>query len=439
MDYSSPLYQDASMSSLTKLDRIQWRACRISLGAMISTHTLALEVESNITPLSCRRKFLTKCMISKIIAFNKEPVLSCLKELNNYFSNSSIIQTFKLVSDLDILKFQKHPLFVLNSFDSLFFRPEVSFLPLKKNTASNEEVSSVFSKALEDFESYSEIYTDGSKKDDSTSLSFFIPRLNIEATFRCSSQSSIFSAEAMAIRESLLFIKELNVKNKFLIISDSKSCLLALASKKSSNTNFIILQISELLFDLMESGVEVKFLWVPSHKGIPGNDKADELANSRHELDYIDFSQTLVTDIRSSFRSEIVLEWQSLWSNSPHGRDLYSLSPIVNKPPWFQSVLKPRLFITLFNRLRSSHCCVMSHLQKINIVQSDQCDCGSIQTVDHLLFSCNLISCLERSRFLRKLYIKKVFYLNIKNILKMDDLEIFEIIFDFVKNADIKF
>lgn len=438
MDYASPFFQEAASSKLIKLDRVQWRACRISLGAMISTHTLALEVQANIPPLSIRRKFLTNCMISKTVAYNKNPSLNSLSELNTYLNDSYILKAYKNCLNIGLQTFQIHPFFTLNNLDSLFIRPNIEFLPLTKKDSSDEDVLDAFNETLDSLDGFEHIYTDGSKKKTGTSSAFWIPHLEVEASFRCSHQSTIFSAEAIAIREALLFIKDLDIPSKYVIISDSMSCLRALLNKKKSDTNFIILQIANILHGIENRGIDVRFLWVPSHKGIQGNNKADELATSRVDMEGIDFDKTLVTDIRSIFKSDIFPQWQAMWDNSVHGRDLYNLSPLVGKPPWFNLIENSRHFITIFNRLRFNHCCALAHLKKVNITQSDLCDCGSIQTVDHLLFSCNLISFLERSRFLKKMYLNKVFFLNIKNILKNHDLKIFELIYDFIKKVEIR-
>lgn len=439
IDYASPFYNDASQALLLKLDRIQWKACRIALGAMISTHTLALEVESKVPPLKCRRKYISNCMISKIISYKKEPALEKLSNLNNYFNYSIIIESFKFLINLNIMKFQKHPWFTLENFEALFFKPKISFLEVNKKQATEEEIKKLFDEFIATLVDFKLIYTDGSKNKDGTCFAFCFPYLNVEASFRCSSTSSIYTAEALAIRESLLFIKDMNIRNsKFLIISDSKSCLTALNNNVKSETNYCILQTLDILFDLFKNEISVEFLWIPSHMGVNGNENVDKLANSRHKIESVDFPDTMVTDLKPVFKLEILNKWQLLWNESPYGRDLYALNPIVNKSCWFKDIAKPRYFITLFNRLRFTHCCALTHLKKVNISDSDLCECGLVQTVDHILFNCTNVNGYERAKFLRKLYQRNVFYLNINEILKKQDLIVFQIIFDFLTFVNIK-
>lgn len=439
MDYASPFYNNASNNLIIKLDRVQWKACRIALGAMISTHTLALEVESKIPPLKLRRKYISNSIIAKVISYKKEPALSKLSKLNEYFDYSIIVQSYRHIITLDVLSFTKHPWFTLNNFEALFFKPKISFLNISKKETNNEEVQCQFDKFLkESSTSLQHIFTDGSKNNDGTCFAFYIPSLKIEASFRTSSVCSIYSAEALAIRESIFFIKDLNMKSTYLIISDSQSCLVALNNNINSDSNYYILQILDTIVDLSKNGIHVEFLWVPSHMGLIGNEIVDKLATSRFKINSIDFPKSLVSDLKSSFKSDLVTKWQLLWNESPHGRDLYTLNPTVNKPCWFKGIDKERYFITLFNRLRFTHCCALTHLKKVNIVESELCDCGFAQTIDHILFSCNKINGFERAKFLRKLYQEGVFYLNIRYILKNQNLKVFEIIFQFIRNANIK-
>ena len=54
---------------------------------------------------------------------------------------------------------------------------------------------------------------------------------------------------------------------------------------------------------------------------------------------------------------------------------------------WFYNLDLDRKRITLINRVKSGHTRTKDHLFRKNIVNSNECDCGEVQTVDHLIWN----------------------------------------------------
>ncbi|XP_015125958.1 uncharacterized protein LOC107047675, partial [Diachasma alloeum] len=80
-----------------------------------------------------------------------------------------------------------------------------------------------------------------------------------------------------AIIEALLFILEANITDA-VIVSDSKSSIIALHGGVSKKYDKLIYDVKQLLKELENEHIDVEFLWVPSHNGIEGNEKVDHLA-----------------------------------------------------------------------------------------------------------------------------------------------------------------
>lgn len=87
----------------------------------------------------------------------------------------------------------------------------------------------------------------------------------------------------------------------------------------------------------------------------------------------------------------------------------------------------------MFSRLISNHYICNSHLYRINIIDSNLCDCGeSYQDIDHIVFNC------KKYILPRKIIIEK--YKNFKittsvcDILGSRSLHMLKILYDFFKD-----
>uniref|UniRef100_A0A2P2HYD1 RNA-directed DNA polymerase from mobile element jockey-like n=1 Tax=Hirondellea gigas TaxID=1518452 RepID=A0A2P2HYD1_9CRUS len=84
LEYACFLYSTAATSNLIHLDRIQFSAIRIMLGALRCTCTYKLEVEANLMPLKLRRDMLLAQYANRIISIPNHPVRSNLLRSQQY-------------------------------------------------------------------------------------------------------------------------------------------------------------------------------------------------------------------------------------------------------------------------------------------------------------------------------------------------------------------
>jgi ribonuclease HI len=87
-------------------------------------------------------------------------------------------------------------------------------------------------------------------------------------------QTCKFNAEAKAIVEAIKATRRWGIVKR-IVITDSLTNLMAqetLCTKKNSKK-------TELMNLLAEKGSNLRLMWVPSHMGITGNERADKAAN----------------------------------------------------------------------------------------------------------------------------------------------------------------
>ena len=122
-------------------------------------------------------------------------------------------------------------------------------------------------------------YTDGSKQNDDSPVgaAIFSPNLELSMQFKLPPETSIFTAEAFAILETLNYIEKNNIQYAT-IFSDSRSVLEAVLAPNSKGKSYLIYEIKRNFAKLKGKSIVVNLAWIPSHKGIEYNEKVDELA-----------------------------------------------------------------------------------------------------------------------------------------------------------------
>lgn len=96
-------------------------------------------------------------------------------------------------------------------------------------------------------------------------------------------------------------------------------------------------------------------------------------------------------------------DWQISWNTSDKGRYCYSICPKVKIFPWFRSLPVGRNFICSYSRLMSNHYICSHHLYRMNIKDSNICECNnSYEDIDHIVFECSRFDA-TKEKFLDKI------------------------------------
>ncbi|VEN44196.1 unnamed protein product [Callosobruchus maculatus] len=173
---------------------------------------------------------------------------------------------------------------------------------------------SLLAAVLADLNCQTVIYTDGSKSEMGTGSAFYISSHDYCRGYRIPEFCSIFTAEAFAIHQALVWCLEHNITYAT-IISDSKSVLEAikLNPTKFYNNN-IISNIRTLLVACKAKRIKVNFVWVKGHAGIDGNAFVDTAAKNAVNSDAIT-EVTVFSDFFIEIKKSIRKRWEVVWSD----------------------------------------------------------------------------------------------------------------------------
>ncbi|KAF0755208.1 RNase H domain-containing protein, partial [Aphis craccivora] len=197
--------------------------------------------------------------------------------------------------------------------------------------------------------------------------------------------TSIFSAENYAIYEGVKLANTLE-PNDILIISDSLSTLLSLKkicpkNEITSNTQAILIQTRK----------NIEFMWVPSHTGIVGNEKADKYAYlATNSFQNPKINNVPTNDIQNSIKQKILLAWQNYWNSIPSSNKLKSVKKTTKK--WNTPSNFNRRQDIAITRTRIGHS-FLTHSYLISKEPQPICDtCHTALTIKHIVVECTKYS-----------------------------------------------
>jgi hypothetical protein len=164
-----------------------------------------------------------------------------------------------------------------------------------------------------------------------------------------------------------------------------------LESLKNSNIHtFLIEEIRRKLTEMGTINWKIHLCWIKAHVGIQGNELADTLAKeAAKNADIIECYKKVPKSIVISELGVIsVVKWQREWDQTTKGEITKEYFPVV------ADRLNMKINITHnFTSIVTEHGNIRSYVHRLKIIETPTCSCGTKdQTIDHLLFKCELLN-----------------------------------------------
>ncbi|GFR88427.1 ribonuclease HI [Elysia marginata] len=137
----------------------------------------------------------------------------------------------------------------------------------------------------------------------------------------------------------------------------------------------------------MPSQAKITLVWIPSHVGIPGNEKVDELAKLALEKKLPDSNSVIWSDLKPRVNRYTMHSWQAEWNLEVENK-LHEIQPILGEKVGNLERLNQRQESVL-TRLHIGHSRI-THEYLLKEEERPQCvACDIPFTVKHFLVECS--------------------------------------------------
>ncbi|XP_076546539.1 uncharacterized protein LOC143305723 [Osmia lignaria lignaria] len=211
--------------------------------------------------------------------------------------------------------------------------------------------------------------------------------------------ATIFTTEAVAVAEALRLYSQSGDGRRLLVYSNSASVLKVLEAAKNKDIKDIVkMKRGEIVAKIMKELCEiylmknlplnetvnrkktpVVFVWVPAHRGIAGNERADAAAKRDMLVNLVGNAwKEFATEIRNEARYKGVKYFSEIDTNKQRRKS------------WFEKfVTQDRRTISVLSRIRANHYNLSESLARKHLVEDHGCDCREhVEDLAHVLWEC---------------------------------------------------
>ncbi|XP_065091068.1 uncharacterized protein LOC135712034 [Ochlerotatus camptorhynchus] len=414
LEYGAQIYGNAAKTNLQKLQTVHNSYLRSAMRYLKTTPIHVIHAETGQTPLDIRRELLTlKELLKSTYHTNQLQPFSDRSIRNNLGNGSYWTET---AVKFNYIICQMNP---KDSEIAFLNRRQYSDYTLERNIKEDmfehqnkkENYSQQFwnLKFLEIknlyYEDFHHLYTDASKTTTGTALAVYDHTDQQVLTQKINPNYTITNAELLAIRSAIELAKEKKY-HKAVIFTDSKGACQTIRNRSKQNENFLAWEIVKLL--KQDRNYKIKLQWIPSHQGIPGNEKADEEAVRATQGPQTNYNSLTLPDAILLAKADIWDDWITSYRKISEEKGIWHLE-IMETPGekiWFHGLNLNTEEKTIIGRIRTGHTNTKERRYKWGWEINDSCElCDETEDLQHLLYYCPKFN-IERSEHIVLEYCK---------------------------------
>lgn len=180
---------------------------------------------------------------------------------------------------------------------------------------------------------------------------------------------------------------DINSQVRIRLFSDSQGALQSIQSLKINDSINLVLKIREKIRKGTSS-----LHWVPGHKGTAGNERADELAQmatAESQPMPVPAATVPISVIHGRGKLAGLKPKQEEFYGAKTGKFLQRIDKALpgKHIRKLYNALK-RIDAAILAQLRTNISRLNTYLHKIKVAETDKCECGVLETVQHFLFFC---------------------------------------------------
>ena len=368
IDYAAPTLTNMTQTQKASLEVIQNNAMRLMLAAPMWTRQCNLRAETNLPSLEHRIEQRNISITAKMLGSERDsqtqrrmrdelPKNPDIQRPNTHSKHlGNIMRKCKMENILLDIKQATHTVNPIPPWENDLANYNYTQLDKPKEQCTLQELKTAaeLSISLSENPNCSVYYTDGSVDPTTNTAGVAVYSDTYTASWRTSDTSSTLQTELVAIHKTLQYSINHGHTN-VTIHTDSKSALLTLQKTKQKENTHLIYDIKTLLLQHKTAGRKVTLNWIPSHIGIPGNDKADELAGTTKHIDRVQITMplsilTIKNTLKQTNRTNIEKEVTHWANNNSRSAQWYTKATKFEPPPIYRDT--PRHLAVTIHRLR---------------------------------------------------------------------------------------